>query len=51
MYWAMYAGSWQPGPMRFSESRASMAITMGCTMGFAMLAWVAAGWGSNGDQR
>lgn len=40
MYWVMYAGSWEPGHMSFSESRVFMSITMGGTMALVMLAWM-----------
>ncbi|MDX2377567.1 DUF305 domain-containing protein [Microbacterium sp. LRZ72] len=40
MYWVMFAGSWEWGHIRFSESRVFMAVTMGGTMGLVMLAWM-----------
>lgn len=40
MYAVMFAGSWEWGHVRFSESRVFMAITMGGTMGLVMLAWM-----------
>lgn len=40
MYAAMYAGSWEWGHVRWSESRLFMALTMGGAMGIVMLAWM-----------
>ena len=40
MYAAMYAGSWEWGHVRWSESRLYMALTMGGAMGLVMLAWM-----------
>lgn len=40
MYAAMYAGSWEWGHVRWSESRLFMALTMGGAMGLVMLAWM-----------
>ena len=40
MYWTMFAGVWEWGHMRFSESRVFMALTMGGAMGLVMLAWM-----------
>lgn len=40
MYWVMFAGSWEWGHIRFSQSRIFMAVTMGGTMGIVMLAWM-----------
>ena len=40
MYWVMFAGSWEWGHVRFSESRVFMAVTMGGTMVLVMLAWM-----------
>ncbi|MCR8670528.1 DUF305 domain-containing protein [Agrococcus sp. HG114] len=40
MYWTMFAGSWEWGHVRFSESRIFMALTMGGAMGLVMLAWM-----------
>lgn len=40
MYWTMFAGVWEWGHIRFSESRIFMAITMGGSMGLVMLAWM-----------
>lgn len=40
MYWVMFAGSWEWGHVRFSQSRVFMAVTMGGTMGIVMLAWM-----------
>lgn len=40
MYFVMFVASWEPGHVRFSQSRVFMAITMGGTMGLVMLAWM-----------
>ncbi|WP_258034370.1 DUF305 domain-containing protein [Microbacterium sp. CJ77] len=40
MYWVMFAGSWEWGHVRFSESRVFMAVTMGGTMVLVMIAWM-----------
>lgn len=40
MYWTMFAGVWEWGHIRFSESRVFMALTMGGAMGLVMLAWM-----------
>lgn len=40
MYWTMFAGSWEWGHVRWSESRLFMALTMGGAMGLVMLAWM-----------
>nr|WP_226924548.1 DUF305 domain-containing protein [Georgenia satyanarayanai] len=40
MYWVMFAGSWEWGHVRFSQSRVFMAVTMGGAMGLVMLAWM-----------
>ncbi|SFS09933.1 protein of unknown function [Agrococcus baldri] len=40
MYAVMYAGSWEWGHVRWSESRLFMALTMGGAMGMVMLAWM-----------
>ncbi len=40
MYGAMYAGSWEWGHVRWSESRLFMALTMGGAMALVMLAWM-----------
>ncbi|RWZ68716.1 DUF305 domain-containing protein [Labedella populi] len=40
MYFVMFAGSWEIGHVRFSESRVFMAVTMGGTMVIVMLAWM-----------
>ncbi len=40
MYFVMFAGSWEWGHIRLSESRIFMAITMGGTMVLIMLAWM-----------
>ncbi|WP_454085720.1 DUF305 domain-containing protein [Georgenia sp. Marseille-Q6866] len=40
MYWVMFAGSWEWGHIRFSQSRVFMAVTMGGAMGLVMLAWM-----------
>lgn len=40
MYWVMFAGSWEWGHVRFSESRVFMAVTMGGAMVLVMLAWM-----------
>jgi hypothetical protein len=40
MYWTMFAGTWEWGHVRFSESRVFMALTMGGTMGLVMLGWM-----------
>ena len=40
MYWTMFAGSWEWGHVRLSESRLFMALTMGGAMGIVMLAWM-----------
>ncbi|MGR2752924.1 DUF305 domain-containing protein [Agromyces arachidis] len=39
-YWTMFAGSWEWGHVRFSESRVFMAVTMGGTMGLVMLGYM-----------
>lgn len=41
MYWTMFAGSWELGHIRFSESRVFMTLTMGGTMVLVMFAWMA----------
>jgi hypothetical protein len=40
MYWTMFAGVWEWGHIRFSESRVFMALTMGGAMGLVMLGWM-----------
>ncbi|WP_233492517.1 DUF305 domain-containing protein [Blastococcus sp. TF02A-30] len=40
MYAAMFAGTYEWGHVRFSESRVFMALTMGGTMGLVMLGWM-----------
>ena len=40
MYWTMFAGVWEWGHIRFSESRVFMALTMGGAMGLVMIAWM-----------
>ncbi|NEK85656.1 DUF305 domain-containing protein [Blastococcus saxobsidens] len=40
MYFTMFAGTWEWGHVRWSESRLFMALTMGGTMGLVMLAWM-----------
>lgn len=40
MYFVMFAGSWEWGHVRLSESRIFMALTMGGTMVIIMLAWM-----------
>lgn len=40
MYAAMYAGSWEWGHVRWSESRLFMALTMGGAMALVMLGWM-----------
>ncbi|MEU2205456.1 DUF305 domain-containing protein [Microbacterium oleivorans] len=41
MYWAMFAGTWELGHVRLSESRIFMTLTMGGTMVLVMFAWMA----------
>lgn len=40
MYFAMFAGSWEWGHVRWSESRFFMTLTMGGAMVLVMLAWM-----------
>jgi len=40
MYFVMFAGSWEWGHIRLSESRIFMALTMGGTMVLIMLGWM-----------
>lgn len=40
MYGAMYAGSWEWGHVRWSESRLFMTLTMGGAMALVMLGWM-----------
>lgn len=40
MYWVMFAGSWEWGHVRFSQSRVFMTLTMGGAMGLVMLGWM-----------
>ena len=40
MYATMFAGTYEWGHIRWSESRMFMALTMGGTMGLVMLAWM-----------
>jgi hypothetical protein len=40
MYFAMFAGSWEWGHVRWSESRFFMTLTMGGAMVVVMLAWM-----------
>jgi hypothetical protein len=40
MYFAMFAGSWELGHVRWSESRFFMTLTMGGAMVVVMLAWM-----------
>ena len=40
MYWTMFAGTWEWGHVRWSESRLFMTLTMGGTMGLIMLGWM-----------
>lgn len=40
MYFTMFAGSWEFGHVRWSESRFFMALTMGGAMVVVMLAWM-----------
>ncbi|QGQ20986.1 DUF305 domain-containing protein [Cellulomonas sp. JZ18] len=40
MYAVMYAGTYEWGHVRWSESRLFMALTMGGAMGLVMLAWM-----------
>ncbi|WP_347753865.1 DUF305 domain-containing protein [Agrococcus sp. ProA11] len=40
MYFVMFAGSWEWGHIRLSESRIFMALTMGGTMVLVMLGWM-----------
>jgi hypothetical protein len=40
MYFAMFAGSWEFGHVRWSESRFFMTLTMGGAMVVVMLAWM-----------
>jgi hypothetical protein len=40
MYFTMFAGSWELGHVRWSESRFFMTLTMGGAMVVVMLAWM-----------
>ena len=40
MYVTMYAGTWEWGHVRFSESRVFMTLTMAGTMGIVMFLWM-----------
>lgn len=40
MYWTMFAGTYEWGHVKPSESRLFMTFTMGGTMGLIMLGWM-----------
>lgn len=40
MYWTMFAGTYEWGHVKWSESRLFMTLTMGGTMGLIMLGWM-----------